>query len=355
MSNNRKTTYRAIDANLNRASEGVRTVEDILRFGHDAKRVAGALRAIRHDLRSAAELLPGGNAALVSARDSRRDVARNAPALETGAGAADPLAANLKRAQEASRVLEELSKPINAVASSMFGDIRFRLYDIEKDIAKVVARARRMPDAPFLYAVAGYEDLKGALTERLTRAGAGLIQLRDKDAADAVKLARAKSIRAKIKPGSSLFVVNDRVDIALASGADAAHLGAEDMPVDAARDIAGDSLLIGRSSNSYREAMTALEQRPDYLAVGAIFHSPTKPDRKRVGLKLLSRVAEAAGDTPVVAIGGINLGNIREVLDAGASGAAVVSAVTQAEDIGATLKRISAIFDDYRETKNRKG
>jgi thiamine-phosphate pyrophosphorylase len=271
--------------------------------------------------------------------------------MKTVSGPADPLAANLKRAQEASRVLEELSKPVNAAASSMFGDIRFRLYDIEKDIAKVVARARRMPEAPFLYAVAGYEDLKGALTARLTRAGAGLIQLRDKDAADAVKLERAKSIRTKIKPGSSLFVVNDRVDIALASGADAVHLGAEDMPVDAARDIAGDSLLIGRSSNSYREAMTALEQRPDYLAVGAIFHSPTKPDRKQVGLKLLSKMAQAAGDIPIVAIGGINLNNIKEVLDAGASGAAVVSAITQADDAVATLKRINEIFDDYRKRR----
>ncbi len=132
--NENKKLLRAIDANLNRAVEGIRVVEDAVRFVCDGEKAAAALRDIRHSLRTGAAMLPGGDAALTSARDSAGDVARNAPPATNRESISGVVAANFKRAQEATRALEEFSKLLSPTAAAHFGELRFKIYDMEKEI-----------------------------------------------------------------------------------------------------------------------------------------------------------------------------------------------------------------------------
>jgi len=349
------SVLRAIDANLNRAVEGVRVVEDVTRFFNDDAGAARELREIRHGLRAGAGLIPGGEGALLCARDSAGDVARNAPAVT---GRADPVSvamANLKRAQEAARALEEFSKLVSAKAASHFGELRFRLYDIEKEVAAAARTGGAAPPLPggrFLYAVADYPGLAGgnarfSFLKKLVSAGAGMIQLREKGGDDADILKKAMRVRGKLPAGGPLFVVNDRTDIALAVGADAVHLGQGDLSAEAIRNFAGGRLRTGLSTHSYKQAVKAIEAGSDYISVGPVFSSPTKPDKKPVGLKLLRRVAGEAGKAPVVAIGGVTPENLEEVFDAGASGAAMISALSGAEDVDAALEKIFSIIERF--------
>lgn len=351
----KRTAWRALDANLNRAAEGIRVVEDIVRFEYDLGPLAAEFRELRHGLREAAQLLPGGEAALVSARDSRGDVARNAPHLDEDRPR-DVLTANLKRAQEAARVLEELSKPLGGRVSSRFGEIRFRIYDLEKNLAEALLRGntpKPIPMAPFLYAVAGFENFYSGGTFRLFKelisAGAGMIQLRDKHYEDKQQLERASRLARLTQHSRTLFTVNDRVDIALAADADAIHLGQEDISVEDARAIAGDRLRIGFSTHSYSQAMKGLEMRPDYISVGPVFASKTKPENKPVGTGLIEKVASRANGIPIVAIGGITHRNLSDVFNAGASGAAVISAITESKNLKKTLSEINKIINTFKK------
>lgn len=344
-----------MDANLNRAVEGVRVVEDLLRFGKDAAGAAEILRGVRHDLRTAANLIPGGNAALLAARDSEGDVARNAAPITGREKAESVAAANFKRAQEAARSLEEFSKLISPAASAAFGEVRFKLYDMEKKLFNTggAFSSVRMPAAPFLYAVADYKTLAGvdgkfSHLKKLCAGGVGIVQLREKSATDRELVEALRKCRRAIGGSGALLAANDRADIAAASGADVLHLGQDDLDLKTARKITGGAALIGLSTHSFAQAMKALEEAPDYISVGPVFSSPTKPDKKPVGVKLLKRVVAAAGNTPVVAIGGASLENLEEALDAGASGVAMISALAKPKTLEKTLKKANEILERYK-------
>ena len=162
--------------------------------------------------------------------------------------------------------------------------------------------------------------------ERLISGGARFIQLREKYAApqefyesvrDALQIARKHN--AKI-------IINDRVDIALALEADGVHLGQDDLPPVEARKILGEKAIIGFSTHNIEQAIAAVRMPVDYIAVGPIYATTTKenPD-EIVGLDGLKKVRAAVGDFPLVAIGGINSSNLREVLNSGANSAAIIS------------------------------
>lgn len=163
--------------------------------------------------------------------------------------------------------------------------------------------------------------------------GADVVQLRMKHADGGEMLEQAKLIRGYADEMCKLFIVNDRVDIAMASGADGVHLGQTDMPLEDARRLMGDDAIIGISVDNVAQAIAAEEGGADYVGVGAIFKTSTKPDAQQgVGLGAIYEVREAV-DIPVVAIGGINRGNIQDVIRAGADAAAVVSAVVAQDDV----------------------
>lgn len=170
--------------------------------------------------------------------------------------------------------------------------------------------------------------------------GARTIQLRDPEASTWQLVAWAEKIRRLCEQYRALFIVNNRLDVALAAGAWGVHLGTEDMPIPAARRILGREAVIGASVANVFEARTAQAAGATYVAVGSIYETATKPDAgAAIGPDMLREVAEAV-TIPVVAIGGVSCGRLAECRAAGASGVAVISAISQAEDMVAATRKL---------------
>ncbi len=162
------------------------------------------------------------------------------------------------------------------------------------------------------------------------KSGAGMVQLREKDLPAGQLLALARRLR-HITLGKALLFVNDRIDVALACEADGVQLGEEGLPLDAARGVAGERLILGRSVHSVEGARTAEAEGADLLTVGTIFRTQTHPGADVAGVGLLERVRDAV-DIPFLAIGGVDSTNIDKVMGSGASGAAVITAITRSAD-----------------------
>jgi thiamine-phosphate pyrophosphorylase len=163
--------------------------------------------------------------------------------------------------------------------------------------------------------------------------GAAVIQLRAKYATDREALDWSAEIRAGAQACGALFFVNDRFDLALAAGADGVHLGQEDLPPGRVPPEVRRRLLIGRSTHTLEQARAAREEPVDYVAFGPVFGTRSKPSPYAArGLSLLAEVVRAVAPRPVIAIGGIDADNAREVARSGAAGAAVISAVAAADD-----------------------
>ncbi len=193
--------------------------------------------------------------------------------------------------------------------------------------------------------LAGNRPLANIVDESL-RGGAAVIQLREKDLPTGAFLQKAFMLKKIVKKHRNiLFIINDRLDIALAAGADGVHLGQDDMPVKIAREILGPAAVIGLSVSSGAEARQGQADGADYLGVSAVFGTPTKKEAAAVGLAGLQEI-RAAVSIPLVGIGGINSSNAAAVIEAGADGIAVVSEIMQAEN-----PRQAAA--DLRETVNK--
>ena len=195
-----------------------------------------------------------------------------------------------------------------------------------------------------LYVVTDSQLSKGRSDAEVARmayeGGADVVQLRMKNADGGAMLEQANLIRQYADEMCRLFIVNDRVDIAMASGADGVHLGQSDIPLETARRLMGDDAIIGISVDNVEQAVAAEEGGADYVGVGAVFQTSTKPDAMQgVGLGAVFEVRQAV-DIPVVAIGGINRGNIQDVIRAGADSAAVVSAVVAQDDVAAAAHEL---------------
>lgn len=188
--------------------------------------------------------------------------------------------------------------------------------------------------------------LDGALS-----GGCRVIQYRDKAAPSGLLLARAKRLSRACRAAGALFLVNDRLDVALLSEADGCHLGQDDLPVSAARRIVPAGFLLGVSTHGAPEAKRAQEEGADYVGVGAIFRTTSKSDaRKPRGPRLVAEVA-AAVSIPAVAIGGITRHNVRDVIRAGASAAAVISDLFGAPDVRERAAEFLRIWDEERRRR----
>ncbi|GAA2558529.1 thiamine phosphate synthase [Pseudonocardia hydrocarbonoxydans] len=173
--------------------------------------------------------------------------------------------------------------------------------------------------------------------------GVDVIQLREKGMEARAELAALEVLAEACARHGALLAVNDRADVALASGADVLHLGQDDLPVGWARRIVGDDVVVGRSSHSADETLAAAEEPGvDYFCVGPCWPTPTKPGRPAPGLGLVGTVAGRAPARPWFAIGGIDHERISEVLDAGATRIVVVRAITEAEDPEAAAMALAA-------------
>jgi thiamine-phosphate pyrophosphorylase len=168
--------------------------------------------------------------------------------------------------------------------------------------------------------------------EPALRGGVDMVQLREKDADDDAILRAAASFRALCEKHGALFWLNDRLDLAHAAGADGIHVGQVDMPVAEARERAGEQLLIGLSTHAPEQFDAALASGADQISVGPVWETPTKAGRPAAGLEYVRYAAERGGDAPWFAIGGIDAGNVGEVVAAGAHRIVVVRAIRDADD-----------------------
>ena len=166
--------------------------------------------------------------------------------------------------------------------------------------------------------------------------GVDIVQLRDKGMEAGEELEHLAVLADAARRHGKLFAVNDRADVAHAAGAQVLHLGQGDLPVPAARAVLGEDVLIGRSTHADTEAAAAaVQDGVDYFCTGPCWPTPTKPGRYAPGLDLVRYTASLGTDRPWFAIGGIDAGNLDEVLEAGARRVVVVRAITEADDPGA--------------------
>ncbi|MFI0236650.1 thiamine phosphate synthase [Streptomyces sp. NPDC016845] len=202
-----------------------------------------------------------------------------------------------------------------------------------------------------LYLCTDARKRQGDLPEFLDAVLAGgvdIVQLRDKGMEAGEELEHLAVFADAARRHGKLFAVNDRADVAHAGGSDVLHLGQGDLPVPAARALLGDDVLIGRSTHADAEAdAAAVQEGVDYFCTGPCWPTPTKPGRHAPGLDLVRHTAALSTDRPWFAIGGIDLGNLDEVLAAGARRVVVVRALTEADDPGAAAaefaKRLRSI------------
>jgi thiamine-phosphate pyrophosphorylase len=174
--------------------------------------------------------------------------------------------------------------------------------------------------------------------------GVDTVQLREKHTSDRERYHIAREVREFTREAGVTFLVNDRIDLAQAVDADGVHLGDDDLPVSVARELLGDERLIGRSVSTVEGAREAARAGADYLGVGAVYATETKAMAESIGPQRVRAITETV-DVPVVGIGGVTPANAREVIEAGATGVAVVSAITAAADPEATARRLRAAVE----------
>jgi len=181
--------------------------------------------------------------------------------------------------------------------------------------------------------------------------GVGVVQLREKDRTARERYELGRELRELTREAGVRLVVNDRVDLAHALDADGVHLGDDDLPVSVARNLLGDDALIGRSVSTVADAREAAAAGADYLGVGAVFTTGSKADidddEFAVGVDRVAAIAEAV-DIPLVGIGGITAENATEVVEAGADGVAVITAITQADDPEAATAALADAVEHER-------
>jgi thiamine-phosphate pyrophosphorylase len=336
-----RENLRIADVNLNRAREALRVIEDYARFALDDADAAAAVKQARHALRTIVAALGGDE--LLAARDIVGDVGRGTKTpteLQRGSSA-DVVRAAFGRLSEAARALGEYGKLLAPTVAGAAEALRYRTYELEQRIVLRGSLRQRFCDVR-LYVLITEGLCRGPwlqTAENALRGGAGCLQLREKNLPDAELLHRARQLRELTRTHSALLAINDRPDIARLAGADIVHLGQDDLAVKDARHIAGGRMLVGKSTHTLAQFEAALAEEPDYLAVGPMFASPTKPQEHLAGPELLAAVRRRA-ELPLVAIGGITPRNVAEVVAAGARCIAACAAVISAENVEAAAQTL---------------
>lgn len=315
--------FRIIDANLNRATEGLRVVEEVCRFiledaklTLEVKQLRGRLsKIVRHELAS---------------RNSAGDVGREPYTKneQSRTGLENIFKANIKRAEEAVRCLEEFSKLLNASYGKAFKAIRFEIYELEKKLAPRLRKALKLDFD--LYVVT--DELKDPLqtVRKALAGGVKIIQYRDKQAAKKAYLKTARKLAALTRKSGAALILNDHWDLVREAGADGVNVGQEDLKktsFTAIRKQVGEDAIVGISVANLSQALQAQKLGADYVGVGPVFSTPVKK-AKAVGLAELKKIVNKLS-VPVVAIGGIDSTNVKKVLGAGCSRIAAIRAAEE--------------------------
>jgi thiamine-phosphate pyrophosphorylase len=334
---------RVVDANANRAREALRVLDDYGRFVLDDAVLTAELKAVRHELAQLLARVPP--TVLYQARDTRADVGTR---ISTGPelvreSPAEVARINFKRLQEALRSLEEFGKLLGADLAAGLEAIRYRAYTLER-ACHIGADARVRLAAAKVYVLLAGSQCASALDWTIREAAAGgadVFQLREKSLSDRELLERARNVRRWTRETGTLFIVNDRPDIARLSEADGVHLGQDDIPVKDARRILGAGPLIGVSTHNPDQIRHAVLDGASYVGVGPTFPSVTKDFGELAGLEFV-RHAATLTTLPAFVIGGVNTSNIGQAVAAGAKRVAVSAAVCQTDDPAAASRALRA-------------
>jgi thiamine-phosphate pyrophosphorylase len=323
---------RLLDASANRAREGLRVVEEYVRFVLNDQFLTAQLKELRHALAGTLAALAAG--ALHAARDTERDVGTRLTTRQEQQRS-DPeqvAAASFKRVQEALRSLEEFGKILSPQLAEQFKQLRYRAYTLERATAITMNSLQRLASAQLYVLLDGRENERQfrRLAMSLIEAGVDMIQLRDKSLADRELLQRARLLRDLTRDTQTLLIVNDRPDLARLCRADGVHVGQEELSARDARAIVGTGPLVGVSTHSLAQARASVMAGANYIGVGPTFPSGTKEFERFTGVELLAQVAGEIR-LPAFAIGGITLDNLSAVLAAGFCRVAVSSAIVNAD------------------------
>lgn len=340
-----RQVLRIIDANLNRAGEGLRLLEDLARLVLNDTALTQQLKTMRHEIVRGDWSL---HQQLIQARNSEGDVGINLEAAGEEKERELPLMviANARRVQESLRTLEEVAKipgVTPGLDSDKFKQARFALYTIEKELLSRLLRQDKLRHVSGLYVIIDTQVLKGRshveAASQAIRGGAKIIQLRDKTTDKRELLPIAQQLKNLCAEHDVLFIINDYLDLALAVDADGLHLGQDDLPVKVARKLLPMDKIAGVSARTIARATAAQSEGADYIAVGSMYPTTSKETAEVVGPGRLSQIREAVS-LPIVAIGGITRDNVAEVMAAGADAIAVIRAVLDAENIEEATRQI---------------
>jgi thiamine-phosphate pyrophosphorylase len=260
----------------------------------------------------------------------------------------DVVVASFKRVEEAARTLEEYGKLLAPDLGRRFEELRYELYTIEKSVVLTHSARERMGGRE-LYVVVSSELCprgSGPVIAAALEAGAGVIQVREKKMTDRELIAYGKLVREWTARSGVFFIMNDRPDLALLTGADGVHIGQDELSVREARRIVGPSKLVGVSTHTLDQARQAVLDGADYIGVGPVFASRTKAFTELAGLEFVRQVADEI-TLPAYAIGGISIDNIDEVLAAGARRVAVSGAICGADDPGEAAHILKAKLENF--------
>ncbi|MEN6427421.1 MAG: thiamine phosphate synthase [Phycisphaerales bacterium] len=340
-----RVAYRIIDANFNRAREALRVVEEYCRFGLNSGMLSERAKKLRHELCAAVGRLDSGR--LIAARDTLGDVGvgQKVEGQHQRTTLRDCFTAAAKRLTEALRAMAEVIQIQDKAVAEAVERLRYESYTLEKDIvlfSEPVEKFNRVR----LYVIVT-SNLPAdvlALASQCATGGADCIQLRAKDMPDDRLFATAVEFVEICREMGTLSIINDRADIAAAAGADGVHLGQNDLPVEQVRRIQLRPLIVGKSTHSPRELEASLPGQPSYVSLGPAFATPTKPEIEVAGADYIRRGLAKLEGTGIrhVAIGGITVENVEQVIRAGARRVAVCATVTKATDPGEACRRLKA-------------
>lgn len=337
-----------LDANANRATEGLRTLEDYARLVGENAGVAEQVKHLRHQLASVLSPLPRRDR--LSVRATHRDAGTELTTEQETSrhNLASVVPAACERVAQSLRNLEEFSKLISTSTSEALKQLRYEAYDVLAQCELRLLNDQRLTVEQQLYLLVDcsqpVDEFRHSVRS-LAAAGVDLFQLRDKQAEGARLMQYARAAVDALSETAAKLIVNDRVDVALASGAVGVHLGQDDMLLSDARAMSGGRLWVGISTHDIEQAIQAEQQGADYIGCGPTFPSSTKSFDAFAGTAFLQQTAQRI-TLPIFAIGGITLDNLVGVLQAGCTRVAVSGAIHHAADPLAAARKIKQRLRD---------
>jgi len=321
--------YQIIDANLDRAREGLRVLEDWARFGLGKEKYVERIKHFRQIL---------GKNHLEIYKESRNHIEDNCKGLshqeqKNRTTSEQIISSNSGRVQEALRVIEEFSRVHNHELSKIASEIRYEIYTIEVDLLSLskFKKSEEILKENDLYVITDQKENLLEIIEQILIAGVRIIQHRFKTGTDKDNLEEAIQIKNLCKRYNSLFIINDRIDIVLASNADGIHLGQNDIDLKTARKLLGNSKIIGISANNEVDISNAIKGGSDYIGIGPVFETATKKNKQPLGIEKIKTLTENL-NIPWFAIGGIKKKNISYLKTYGFKKFALVSQLMNSED-----------------------